>query len=123
MNEWHRQERNSNILKGIIALFIALLFIAALVFINYGSIWFDKKANAEIDHDVFKSNSSYIDGQVKDLSDYKKQYDRAVKNNDEEEANAVIQYIKDDFSNFPTNKIENENLKTFLNNVLNGKYD
>ena len=123
MNEWHRQERNSNILTGIIAFGIVITVIAIVVLINYGSIWFDKKANAEIDHDVFKSNSSYIDGQVKDLSDYKKQYDRAVKNNDEEEANAVIQYIKDDFSNFPTNKIENENLKTFLNNVLNGKYD
>ena len=123
MNEWHRQERNSNILTGIIAFGIVIAVIAIVVLINYGSIWFDKKANAEIDHDVFKSNSSYIDGQVKDLSDYKKQYDRAVKNNDEEEANAVIQYIKDDFSNFPTNKIENENLKTFLNNVLNGKYD
>jgi hypothetical protein len=84
--------------------------------------WFNtKKANA--DHEIFKENTSHVEGMISDLSKYKKEYDTAIREKDTETARAVIQYIKTDFSNFDSNKIENESLRLFLNGVFNGEFD
>lgn len=123
MNEWQKQETKRNISSGFIIVIITIAICLVLGGIGLGFKYIFGVGEANVDREIYKNNASYVDGQIKDLSDYKQEYERAIKSGDEEGANAVIGYIKDDFSNFPITKIENKLLKQFLEDVINGKYD
>jgi len=123
MNEWTRQERNERrlfIIKILLFVVIAIIIVAAL---TLGYKYTCGVTEANINHEIYKNNTSYIEGQIKDLADYKKEYDDYIRAEDEEAAKAVIQYIKDDFSNFSSKKIENKNIRAFLEDVFKGLYD
>lgn len=123
MTEWEKQEVKEGL--GYIGIAIIVLLIIILIggLIGIGYKYVFGTANANVNREIYKNNASYIDGQIKDLSDYKQEYEKAKKEGDINGANAVIGYIKDDFSNFPIDKIENELLKEFLKDVINGYYD
>lgn len=124
MNEWKRQERNHNIFVTVIFLTTIVLFLIGIIVLSNGFGLFDKwiwaRGNAEIDHDVYKNSSSYIDGKVSILSQQKRDFEKAESIDNKI---IIINYIKDELDNFDLDDIENENLKKFAEDIFNGKYD
>jgi len=76
------------------------------------------KAQANADRKVFKQGDSYVEGILDDLVEYKFQYettDVVI------EKKAILNLIRGKFANFDYTKIENPDLKTFLEEVMTGK--
>ena len=67
-----------------------------------------------VEHENFKNSTTYIDGKIDDLARYKKQYDDAENINDKI---AIENHIRDEFSNFDSSKIKNNNLRSFLESI------
>lgn len=123
LSDWEKEGRKEFkifVLKCVIGL-IALVFIIGGIGLGYKYVIGTAEAN--VDHEIFQNNTSYIEGMISDLARYKKEYDIAISKEDFEEARALINFIKTDFSNFDSKKIENDNLRKFLENVFDGKYD
>ena len=75
-----------------------------------------RKAHADVDHEVFKENKSYVEGALQDLSNYKHQWTIAKTQDDKL---AIETVVRDQFANFDQNNIENPQLLRFLQMVLN----
>lgn len=69
----------------------------------------------DVQREKFKEGTTYVEGKINDLSRYKREYEKA----NESDKQAIAINIKDEFSNFDYNKIENRNLKQFLLDILN----
>ncbi|MEG2289580.1 MAG: hypothetical protein RSC24_06395 [Clostridium sp.] len=70
-----------------------------------------------IKREQFEESKSYVHGKIEDLQRYKRELDKAE---DEVERQALIMHIQDEFATFDPNKIDNKNLKDFLNDIMNG---
>jgi hypothetical protein len=115
MNEYRKQEVISNA-KFIILAFLSIVFI--MIAIGFGSGYiqalYNRTVGVEIEsskRDIYKENKSHVEGMIKDLSNYKMQYE---KSDSEKEKKAIQSRIVNDFANFDTNKIDNTSLQLFL---------
>ncbi|MGL4573060.1 MAG: hypothetical protein ACRCVJ_18615 [Clostridium sp.] len=70
-----------------------------------------------IKREQFESTKSYVHGKVEDLQRYKRELD---KTKDIIERSALIIHIQDEFASFDESKINNQNLREFLNDIRNG---
>lgn len=76
------------------------------------------KERMDIKRENFEHNKSYVHGMVEDLARYKLELARTE---DETERKAIINYIIENYSNFDGEMIENESLKKFFYNVMEGR--
>lgn len=70
-----------------------------------------------IKREQFENSKSYVHGKIEDLQRYKRELERTK---DKDEKLAIINHIQDEFATFDINKIDNLNLKSFLNDIMNG---
>ncbi|MFQ6871174.1 MAG: hypothetical protein ACLRSF_06805 [Romboutsia timonensis] len=78
-----------------------------------------EKERANIKREVFKESKSYVEGMIEDLSNYKREFERAEDINEKEQ---IANMVDAEFSNFDINKIENQNLYSFLSEIRNGAW-
>lgn len=123
MNDWQKEDASDGLkyIAKICIIGLLLILIIGLIAIGYRYVF--GTAEKKVDREIFKNSSQYIEGYVKDLNAYKQEYDKYIREDDKEGAKAVISYIKDDFADFPVNKIKNKNLREFLEGVFDGEYD
>lgn len=105
-------------IASVIAL-IVLSFVLGLVGVEYTKTVekTQAKAQSEVRQEAYVSSQTYIDGSIKELADYKRQW---FMTKSEDDKMAIETVIRDKFSNFDQSKINNPGLVSFLNNVLNG---
>lgn len=105
------------ILLCIIGLY-ALAGITGLVDLQFYRYFGKEKAS--IQREIFKENKSYIEGMASDLAKYK--YELTIEK-DEFAKKAIVNLIIDKYANFNINQLEDINLRIFLQDVRNGKYN
>lgn len=71
----------------------------------------------DIKREQFESTKSYIHGKVEDLQRYKRELEGTA---DAIERKTLIISIQDEFASFDESKIDNSNLRIFLNDIRNG---
>lgn len=101
------------------AVFIVLLYQTPFILGRWGN-----KIEAtvgteykDIKREQFENSKSYVHGKIDDLQRYKRELERAA---DPVERQAIVINIQDEFSNFDESKIDNDNLREFLNDIRNG---
>lgn len=82
-----------------------LIYFSPNIYENFGT----RYANA--DREIFKNTVTYNEGVIDDLAKYKFQYDTAE---DDIERAAIADLVRSRFANFDKSKIENEELREFL---------
>lgn len=114
--------RNSSLFDTIVLSIIIILFILGIPFLcgGYDVLYNTVIGTAQKDSQriVYKNNKTYIEGKADDLARYKREYERA---DNEEDKKIIIINIQDEFSDFDTNKLKNDNLREFLEKALNNE--
>lgn len=107
-------------LGGESAKFIIILIILTFVFggIGVGYKLTVGKANINADREIFEHNKSHVHSMIEDLSKYKLELARTE---DKTERKAIINFITENYATFDSNLIENKTLKSFLNDVMEGR--
>lgn len=102
--------------KIIIRIVIVIILISAVSAISaFGyRIW---KTNT--DRIAFKSSLTYNEGMIDDLAKYRFEMQTTE---DEVEKSAIARLVNDRFANFDESKIEDSELRDFLEDCRNGKY-
>lgn len=115
------------VLKIIGWILVGLVCITLMYGIAFGTGVIDLKfkkffgvQNATIDREIFKESKSYVEGAINDLSNYKLEI---TTEKDSVAKQAIAQLIQTKFGNLNINDLENEDLKTFLKDVRQGKYN
>ena len=96
------------------SLFIAVVIFAVSIFMQYGSTYIDelfRTREENVKYSVFTNNKSHVEGSIRDIADYKAQYDLAK---DKAEQTIIESVVKDRFSNFDANQIESSRLRTWF---------
>lgn len=75
-----------------------------------------KKARTEQDDKVFKESTQFIDGKVKQLSEYRAEY---MKTKDPVVKQVMLDQIRTDLSDLDPDQIDNDILRQFFNDVMN----
>lgn len=111
-----------NLFKGLgifLGIFVALnvfAFVTGTVDLQFYKYFGKQQANA--DREIFKENTSYIEGKSDDLAKYKYEL---TNEKDPIARKAIIGVIVDRYADFDESKMENKSLAIFLNNVREGK--
>lgn len=71
------------------------------------------------DYKIFKQSQVYNEGVLDDLAKYKLEM---AKTDDPVEQAAIAETVVNRFANYDSSKIENRDLRKFLDDCLNGKY-
>ena len=115
MNEWQKQEVMAVVKPVAIGIIVV---ISIFILIGFGSgyiqAFYNRTVGVEIEsskRDIYKENKSHVEGMIKDLANYKMQYEKAES---EKEKSAIRSRITNDFANFDTEKIDNVGLQIFL---------
>jgi hypothetical protein len=109
--------------KIVVFMITATLIYLMLGFVGVLDLQFYKhygKEKANIQHEIFKENTSYIEGMASDLAKYK--YEISIEK-DVIARKAIANLIIDKYSNFDINKLEDSSLQNFLRDIRNGKYN
>lgn len=102
-------------LLGIITLYF-LLGVAGV----FDLAWYKTfgKAQANIQHEIFKEGQTYNEGMVRTLATYQQQY---LTEKDPVAKQAIVTLINQQYANFDATRIENVSLRAFLIDVQSGK--
>lgn len=110
-------------LKSTVGIILSIMLLIALIFGGgYLGLKFKQtfgKASKDIDREIFKSSVTYNEGVLDDLAKYKYELQ---KTSDAIEKSAIAELVNSRFVNYDVNKIENDDLREFLNDCRNGKY-
>ena len=88
---------------------VALMFVTGAINLGYKKVF--KPANENVERQVFENTQSYVHGKIQDLAKYKREYDAT---NDLTERKAIQNIINQQFAQFDSKKIQDENLRNFL---------
>lgn len=91
---------------GKIVMWILVLAVIGGLF-GFGARYFGVNA----DREIFKQSVTYNEGMLDDLAKYKFEYDTAK---DDIERAAIASLVRERFANFDKSKIENRDLRLFL---------
>ena len=103
-----------------------LIFAGVLVNVFTGgviSLWFKEyfgTRNADVDNKIFKQSTTYNEGMIDDLAEYK--YELKTEKDPVSKA-AIEDVVVERFANFDASKIRDSKLKDFLNDCRNGDYE
>ena len=103
---------------GTILSITVLMFVTGVIDIAYTKTVGKevKVTRANVDREVFKENKSFVEGNIQDLQNYKHQWTIAKS---EDDKLAIETVIRDQFANFDQSKIDNPQLVSFLQTILN----
>lgn len=111
-----------NIFKGVV---ITIAIIIVLTGLEFGTGYISAKYNqffgkmeVQIDRDIFKESNTYIEGVADDLAKYKLEL---AKEKNETVRQAIIETIIDRYADFDSSKLENRDLRNFLEDIREGK--
>ncbi len=107
---------------AVIAIIIVVVVVLGLT-LGWFGVFYTKTIGVEqasAERQVFKENKSYIEGMASDLAKYK--YELATEK-DAVARKAIISLVVDKYGNFDIDKLENTDLRKFLQDVRNGKYE
>ncbi len=91
----------------------ALMFVTGTIDFGYKKVF--KPAYENLDREVYENTQSFVHGKIQDLAKYKREYDAAKDNPIEQKAIEAI--INQQFSQFDSKKIQDDNLRDFLIHV------
>jgi len=104
---------------------LSIVGIAILVGLAFGTGILGNKyketiglESTNIDRENFEYNKSHVHSMIEDLSKYKMQLNTKT---NEVERRAIIIFINENYATFDTQLIENDSLRWFLEDVLNGE--
>lgn len=101
---------------------IVIIAILAVVAIAVGSIIYTRTlgvAAKDAQREAFKATSTYNEGVLDDLAKYQYEFNTAE---DDVERSAIAQLVVSRFANFDESRIENDDLKQFLEDCRNGDF-
>lgn len=101
---------------------IVIIAILAVVAIAVGSIIYTRTlgvAAKDAQREAFKATSTYNEGMLDDLAKYQYEFNTAE---DDVERSAIAQLVVSRFANFDESRIENDDLKQFLEDCRNGDF-
>ncbi len=111
-------------MKKVLIAFSSILVLGLLIALGIGidvlGIKYDgflSGLKKEQQHEVFKESTAHIDGMIDDLSKY---YFEFNSSEGETEKKGIVAVVRQRFSNFDPDKIEDESLKEFLNGCKSG---
>ena len=99
---------------GIFAALIVIGFIFQAVGLGFYGYFAPKYEDAK--REVFENTQSYVHGKIQDLQ---KKYGEWMKAESEVDKSVIEEMIRMEFANFPSDKIDNETLRNFLESVMN----
>lgn len=110
--------------KVKVVLVVVLVFVLLTTFsvgtglldIKIYQILGQEKASA--DREIFEENKSHVKGMIDDLADYRYQWQTA---DSETSKKAILDLVRSKFSDFKLNNINNDDLRLWLDDVLNGR--
>lgn len=108
------------VLAVLLTIVILVAFFALCFGLELGGLHirgFFAKEKANIQRDVFKNNKIYTEGMASDLAKYKLELAREE---DPVARKAIIEFITDKYADFDIDKLENEQLRFFLIQIMNG---
>ena len=95
----------------VLAGFITVSIIGSFVVFGPNIYEYFGKQYADADREIFKNTVTYNDGVLDDLAKYNFEYEMAE---DDVERAAIADLVRNQFANFDKSKIENDDLKEFL---------
>lgn len=101
---------------------IVALIIFSVVVIAIGSIIYTRTlgvAAKDAQREAFKATSTYNEGMLDDLAKYQYEFNTAEA---DVERSAIAQLVVSRFANFDESRIENDDLKQFLEDCRNGDF-
>ena len=103
-----------------------LLAIAVLIAIIWGGSYMGLKhkqtfgvAHKDADREIFKQSATYNEGKLDDLAKYRLDM---IKAEDDVERSAIADMVNLIYANYDKSKIENRDLREFLEDCQNGNY-
>jgi len=102
----------------IIALSIGLMFGTGILGNRYKETI--GRESIDIDRENFEHNKSHVHSMIEDLSKYKLELARTE---DVVERKAIISFITENYATFDSKLIENDNLRYFLDDIMNGEVE
>lgn len=107
------------IVLGIILLFV----VSAVLYLGGGKVenrYIEtiEKERVNIERENFEESKAYVHSMVEDLSKYKMEL---AKTEDMVERDAIITYINENYATLDPELIDNESLRVFLNDVMEGR--
>jgi hypothetical protein len=104
----------------LITITIIIGLLALTLGLGYYGVFYKNTVgvqDANADRNIFKENKSYVEGMINDLSRLKLEY---AQQQDPIAKKALGDTIRERFSNFDINKIEDVNLRNFLMQIRGG---
>ena len=108
----------------LLYILVGILVIVLLIGLTFGSGILNNKYKAtigkeskDVDREVFETNKSHVHAMIEDLSKYKMQL---TTTENEIERKAIITFINENYATFDAQLIENDSLRWFLEDILNG---
>lgn len=101
---------------------IAVIVVIGIAFV-FGGFYvekFFKNEDVKIDREIYKNSSTYIDGVENTINNLKAQYEMV---DNEPDRQAILSQIKNELSGFDLENFKNQKLRTFSEDVLDGRYD
>lgn len=101
---------------------IVALIILSVVAIAVSSIIYTRTlgvAAKDAQREAFKATSTYNEGMLDDLAKYQYEFNIAE---DDVERSAIAQLVVSRYANFDESRIENDNLKQFLEDCRDGDF-
>lgn len=109
-----------DVVKLIVGIAVAVVLGIALVFGGFYINKYFKNEDVKIDIEIYKNSSSYIDGVENTINNLKAQYEMV---DNEPDRQAILSQIKNELSGFDLENFKNQKLRTFSEDVLDGRYD
>lgn len=107
---------------GVVAWLLIVAVVAMFIF-GGASLAYKQtlgKAHKDVDREIFEYNKSHVHAMIEDLSKYKLELART---DDEVERKAIIGFISENYATFDSGLIENDSLRYFLNDVMEGRIE
>jgi hypothetical protein len=101
---------------GIVGLVIVFAFVAESFGLEWRQYFGIKQANVE--RRIYEESRPFNQGKIQELSRYRLQY---LQSESETGKAAILGTIRHTFADYNPDKLENEDLRKFLRDVLNGK--
>jgi hypothetical protein len=118
-----REVKMKTFFKSTAGIVLTIVLIVGIVF-GGGFLGLKYKqtfcvANKDVDRQIFKQSATYNEGKLDDLAKYKLEMAKAE---DDVERAAIAELVNSVYANYDESKIENNDLKDFLDDCRDGKY-
>lgn len=114
-DEFNQEFANGNYVTKKIGGKVGIIILIVVIVATVGGFGL-KMFNTNADRVVFKQSITYNEGVTDDLAKYKLEM---IRSDDDVEKNAIAEMVNSRFANYDESKIENYDLREFLQNCRN----